>query len=300
MESRWSSGVRVWSNGVRKRELPCGRIATLPVIRELQPFIREFRLPYERFDELIAGVEMDLDTTRYTDQASLERYCYHVASVVGLLSIEIFGYRNPRCREYADALGKALQLTNILRMWGTMPPGSDLLPQADLVRHGVLEEDILQRRNSDAFRRLAAEMAQRAREFYRRARELLPAGYRAAMVAAEVMGAVYWKLLQRIERTNYDVLADEPLRLSKARKLGLFFLPGAGPRPVCPWPLTVDEPSRMNPSPAEFEATPPTPVTSSGSGARRRRPIRLIVNADDFGRSSGANRAIERAYRRVF
>jgi len=216
-------GLEQWRAETR---IACaGGLPTLPVICELQPFIREFRLPFERFDELIAGVEMDLDTTRYPDQASLERYCYHVASVVGLLSIEIFGYRNPRCREYADALGKALQLTNILRDVGNdASRGRIYLPQADLVRHGVLEEDILQRRNSDAFRRLAAEMAQRAREFYRRARELLPAEDRAAMVAAEVMGAVYWKLLQRIERTNYDVLADEPLRLSKARKLGLFFL----------------------------------------------------------------------------
>ena len=85
------------------------------VNRELQPFIAQHQLPFELFDELIRGVEMDLDIKRYETFADLEKYCYRVASVVGLLSIEIFGYTNPACRQYADHLGKALQLTNILR-----------------------------------------------------------------------------------------------------------------------------------------------------------------------------------------
>ncbi len=202
-----------------------GGVPTLPVLGELQPYIRKHRLPFQHFDELITGVEMDLDTLRYPDEAALERYCYHVASVVGLLSIEIFGYNNPRCREYADALGKALQLTNILRDVGNdAARGRIYLPLADLARYGVAPEDILQRRSSDGFRRLAAEMAQRARGFFQRARSLLPADHRSAMVAAELMGAVYWQLLRRIERTNYDVLADEPLRLTKARKISLVLL----------------------------------------------------------------------------
>ena len=202
-----------------------GGAPTLPVLGELQPYIRKHQLPFQHFDELITGVEMDLDTLRYPDEAALERYCYHVASVVGLLSIEIFGYNNPRCREYADALGKALQLTNILRDVGNdAARGRIYLPLADLARYGVAPEDILQRRSSDGFRRLAAEMAQRARGFFQRARSLLPADHRSAMVAAELMGAVYWQLLRRIERTNYDVLADEPLRLTKARKISLVLL----------------------------------------------------------------------------
>ena len=207
-------------------QLACeGGHPTLPVLREFQPFIREYRLPFARFDELFTGVEMDLDTCGYPDGAALERYCYHVASVVGLLSIEIFGYQDPRCREYADALGKALQLTNILRDVGNdAARGRIYLPAADLDRHGVAAADIFQRRSSDAFRRLAAEFAGRARAFYRRAHLLLPAGDRRAMVTAELMGAVYWQLLRRIERTNYDVLADEPLRLSKARKISLIIL----------------------------------------------------------------------------
>ena len=104
--------------------------------RELQPFIGRFRLPFGLFDELIRGVEMDLDIRRYQTWSELEQYCYRVASVVGLLSIEIFGYTNPACREYADHLGKALQLTNILRdvridADATLNPVGQLLPLGD-------------------------------------------------------------------------------------------------------------------------------------------------------------------------
>lgn len=207
------------------RQACTGSTPTLPVLRELQPFIQRYGLEFRRFDELIRGVEMDLDTLRYPDPESLERYCYHVASVVGLLSIEIFGYRDPRCREYADALGKALQLTNILRDVGNdAARGRIYLPLSDLARHGVTEEDILGRRSSEGFRRLAAEMAARARGFYRKARSLLPPDHRSSMVAAELMGAVYWQLLRRIERTNFDVLSDVPLRLTKAHKIRLVLL----------------------------------------------------------------------------
>ena len=86
-----------------------------PVNRELQPVIRQYHLPFELFDDLLKGCEMDLDIKRYENFEELELYCYRVASVVGLLSIEIFGYQNPACRDYAVYLGKALQLTNILR-----------------------------------------------------------------------------------------------------------------------------------------------------------------------------------------
>src|SRR6185369_16930457 len=92
-----------------------GQTPELVVNRELQPFIQQHHLPFRLFDELIRGVEMDLEIKRYDTYEELEKYCYRVASVVGLLSIEIFGYTRPVTREYADSLGKALQLTNILR-----------------------------------------------------------------------------------------------------------------------------------------------------------------------------------------
>ena len=105
------------------------------VNQELKPFIHQHHLPYELFDELIRGVEMDLDIKRYETYQELEQYCYRVASVVGLLSIEIFGYQNPVCRDYANHLGKALQLTNILRDVRTdAERGRIYLPLSELSR----------------------------------------------------------------------------------------------------------------------------------------------------------------------
>src|SRR5688572_14749618 len=127
------------------------------VNRELQGVIERRGLRYELFDELLRGVEMDLDINRYETLADLEPYCYRVASVVGLLSIEIFGYRNPACRDYAIHLGKALQLTNIVRDVRTdAERGRIYLPLADLKRFNVREEEILQLEYSPRFRELAA------------------------------------------------------------------------------------------------------------------------------------------------
>lgn len=209
-----------WREDVRKA---CeGGQPEITVNRELQPVIQRRHLPFALFDELIQGCEMDLDTHRYASFAALETYCYRVASVVGLLSIEIFGYRDPACRDYAVALGQALQLTNILRDVGNdARRGRIYLPLEELRRHGVSEADILAHRPSDGFRQVAAEVARRARGFYGEARQRLPEGDRGAMVAAELMGAVYWRLLLRIERSGFAVLAPEPVRLSRPHKLSL-------------------------------------------------------------------------------
>lgn len=197
----------------------------LPVNRELQPFIREFGLRYELFDALLQGVEMDLDLLAYPDYATLERYCYHVASVVGLLSVEIFGYRNPRCRDYAVALGKALQFTNILRDVGDdAGRGRIYLPREELDRQGVTPDEVLQRRASPRFTAVCRAVDARARGFYREARRLLPPDDRKSMIAAELMGGVYWRLLKKLERTGFPVLGDQPVRLGRGQKLGLVFL----------------------------------------------------------------------------
>src|SRR6185503_2002169 len=92
-----------------------GKPPQFPTNRDFQAHIAAYRLPFSLLNELISGVEMDIDVKRYETFEALEQYCYRVASVVGLLSIEIFGYKNVGCRDYADHLGKALQLTNILR-----------------------------------------------------------------------------------------------------------------------------------------------------------------------------------------
>jgi phytoene synthase len=197
-----------------------GREPTLPVLRELRPFIELYRLPFRLFDELITGVEMDLVSVRYPDPAALEKYCYHVASVVGLLSIEIFGYRNPGCRAYADALGKALQLTNILRDVGNdAQRGRIYLPLSDLKDYGVTEEEVLQGRGSERFQALAREIDRRARACFAQARQLLPPEDRESMMTAELMGAVYWELLMKLEREGFPVLGPKPARLSRAHKI---------------------------------------------------------------------------------
>jgi phytoene synthase len=207
-----------WREDVRKACV--GQPPSFAVNRELQPVIETYRLSFALFDELIRGCEMDLETKRYETMADLEQYCYRVASVVGLLSIEIFGYGNPACRAYADALGKALQLTNILRDVRTdAERGRIYLPQASLTQFAVREDEILSFQYSERFRRLAADVAGRARAFYRLARETLPKEDRRSMMAAEMMGSVYWRLLRKLEDRRFDVFGPHPTRLSKGQKI---------------------------------------------------------------------------------
>ncbi|MBM3848221.1 MAG: squalene synthase HpnD, partial [Verrucomicrobia bacterium] len=190
--------------------------------RELQPFIQECKLPFRLFDELIQGCESDLETTRYQNQEQLDLYCYRVASVVGLLSIEIFGYTNPACREYAIHLGKALQLTNILRdVRSDAERGRIYLPLDALQQHRVSEGEILRHAYSDRFRALAESMAGLARDHYATAQRLLPPEDRRSMAAAELMGSVYWKLLCKLHARGFDVLGPQRLGLGKIQKLGL-------------------------------------------------------------------------------
>jgi 15-cis-phytoene synthase len=187
--------------------------------QEFAPVIRHYHLPFAHFDELIKGCEMDLDIQRYESFEPLELYCHRVASVVGLLSIEIFGYRNPACREYAVYLGKALQLTNILRDVRTdADRGRIYLPLSELGKFSVTPDEILRHEYSERFAQLAASVAERARQFYRQARETLPAEDRRSMVAAELMGAVYWRLLLKLESLRFNVFGPQPVRLSKAHK----------------------------------------------------------------------------------
>ena len=137
-----------------------------------------------------------------------------------MLSIEIFGYRNPACRDYAVALGKALQLTNILRDVRTdAERGRIYLPMQELERCRVASEEILNFQYSPRFRDLAASVASRARQFYRVAQETLPAEDRRSMAAAELMGSVYWRLLRKLELQDFDVFGPTPASVGKAQKL---------------------------------------------------------------------------------
>ena len=207
-----------WRNDVLRA---CqGGTPQFAVNAELQPIIESYRLPFEHFDELIKGVEMDLEINRYDDYEKLELYCFRVASVVGLLSIEIFGYTDPACRQYAVYLGKALQLTNILRdVRSDAQRGRIYLPLSELARFQVEPQEILRLEYSERFRALAQNVAQRARHFYQLARQSLPERDRRSMVAAELMGSVYWRLLRKLEGQKFNVFGPRPTRLSKGQKL---------------------------------------------------------------------------------
>lgn len=198
--------------------------AKFVVNQELTPVIDQYKLSFEHFDDLIRGVEMDLDIKSYETFAELEKYCYRVASVVGLLSIEIFGYQNPACRDYAIHLGQALQLTNILRDVKTdAERGRIYLPGSELARCNVSPDEIFRGEYSTRYFQLAQSIAERAKHFYQLAQKTLPPADRKAMVAAELMGSVYWRLLRKLEREKFNVFGPHPTRLNKAQKLLLIF-----------------------------------------------------------------------------
>lgn len=195
----------------------------LPVNAEFRPFIQKYSLPFALFDELIKGCEMDLEIKRYENFDQLELYCYRVASIVGLLSIRIFGHQNPGASDYAISLGKALQFTNILRdVSNDAGRGRIYLPQSELKKFNVSEIDILEGRYTESFPALAESVAARARGFYSAARAALPPEDRRSMVAAELMGTVYWRLLEKLEQARFDVFSG-PLKLSKRQKLFIVF-----------------------------------------------------------------------------
>jgi 15-cis-phytoene synthase len=214
--------LAAWRDDARKA---CAQASPeFAVNRELMPVIARYRLPFALFDELLRGVEMDLDIRRYETHAELELYCYRVASVVGRLSIEIFGYSNPRCRDYAVYLGKALQLTNILRdVRADAVRDRIYLPLEELERFKVRPEEILNLEYSPRFRDLAASVADRARDFYSKARQTLPNEDRRSMGAAELMGSVYWRLLQKLQAQQFNVFDTTPAGVSKPQKLFLIF-----------------------------------------------------------------------------
>jgi 15-cis-phytoene synthase len=174
--------------------------------RHLLPFIREFRLPRSAFEDLIDGVAMDLEQRRYDTFEILRQYCLRVASAVGLICVEIFGYRDLHARDYAIDLGIALQLTNIIRdVRIDMERGRVYIPTEDLTRFGCREEDLRLGVVTDNVRQLLAYQGQRAKQFYEKADAALPQPDARRLVAARIMGAIYFDLLRTIERSGYDV-----------------------------------------------------------------------------------------------
>lgn len=180
-----------------------------PLAPALRQLIQEYSIARELFCEILAGVEMDLAGARFATFEQLSLYCYRVASAVGLVSIEIFGYRNPRCKEYAVALGMALQLTNILRdIDQDFQNGARIyLPDEDLQRFGVTPADLRARRHNDAFLGLLRFEAERALGYYKKAQELLPPEDRHSMLPAEIMRRVYGRLLNKMRNNGFRVFS---------------------------------------------------------------------------------------------
>jgi phytoene synthase len=188
--------------------------------RDVRVLMNKYSLSVEMLEEIIAGVEMDLSVFRYATFQDLRVYCYRVAGAVGLVSIEIFGYRNARCKEYALELGLALQMTNIIRDVGKdLQAGRIYLPQEDLARCDYSETELQNRQYNERFVRLMEFEAARAREFFSGAAAALPSEDRRTMVPAEIMSSIYRGLLRRMELDKFRVFEKE-YRLGRFEKAG--------------------------------------------------------------------------------
>jgi phytoene synthase len=198
---------------------------THPVTRALQPSLQPFGIARKQLDEVIDGMQMDLEQTRYLDFAGLRLYCRRVAGVIGELSASIFGYQDSRTLQYADELGLAFQLTNIIRDIGEdARVGRVYIPLEDLQRHGLAAHQLLAARpadqESEAFRAMMREQVARARSHYRTAFELLPDVDRRSQRPGLIMSAIYSALLDEIERDQYRVLTQR-VALTPVRKFWL-------------------------------------------------------------------------------
>jgi len=180
-----------------------------PQGRALQPVAARFALPRRAFEDLVDGVEMDLERNRYATFDELREYCWRVASTVGVICLNIFGCRHPGGRDYAMHLGLALQLTNIVRdVAADLSRGRVYLPQDEMARTGCTEAALAAGTVTPEVAALLAMQCARARAYYDRAAAALPPGEARHLVAAEIMAAIYFAILQRIERRGYDVFSE--------------------------------------------------------------------------------------------
>ena len=235
--ARWRADIAA----IYRQDGGGGLHSSNPVTLCLADHIRRLGIPQDYFDEIIAGVEMDLTIHRYATFSDLYQYCYRVASVVGLICLKIFGARAPESQTYAVNLGVAFQLTNILRdLKVDGARGRIYLPAEDLARFGCSEQDLLAGAYTPAFIKLMEFQCRRAQEYYCAAESTLPESDRQALLPAEIMRAIYHTILERIEAARYQVFArritlSPPRRLAVA--LGAWLKNTKGRRPdrnVCP------------------------------------------------------------------
>ena len=207
--------LAMWRQSLR------GEIANEPALaKPIRQLISTYPITPEMLEEIITGVEMDVDVRRYATWDELRVYCHRVASAVGLVSIEIFGYKNPQCRDYAIALGLALQMTNIIRdVAADLKADRIYLPAQDLARFHYHEEDLRNRIADSRFVQLMNFEEARAEKFFTDASRLLPSEDRRSMLPAEIMRSIYQALLRRMKLDNFRVF-EKAYRLSKLEKAG--------------------------------------------------------------------------------
>ncbi len=189
------------------------------LLNKVNRVIKNFNIPVEPFFELIKGMEADLQVSRYKDFATLYQYCFRAAATVGLMCIEIFGYKTESAKEYAVNLGIALQLTNILRdIKFDALNGRIYLPEEDLKRFGYTEDDLLNFRYNESFVELMKFECGRAREYFTKANDCFAIENRKQLFPARIMEKIYFNILQKIEQMNYNVF-HKKARVSKLKKL---------------------------------------------------------------------------------
>jgi phytoene synthase len=192
-----------------------------PLINKLSNTIQNFNIPLEPFFDLLKGMEMDLQQKRYVTFNDLQTYCYRVASTVGLMCIEIFGYRHPSAKDFAVNLGIALQLTNILRdIKKDAEKGRIYLPKEDLEKFDYNESDIFNNTYNENFQKMMKYQVERAREYFNTATACLNREDKKAMFAARAMQHIYYRMLNKIVDADYDVY-NKKIKISTAKKVGI-------------------------------------------------------------------------------
>ncbi|WP_036303111.1 presqualene diphosphate synthase HpnD [Methylotenera sp. L2L1] len=195
-----------------------------PVTKALEPVIKQFQLDEEHFHEIIDGMEMDLNFNRYEDFKQLQLYCYRVASVVGILSAQIFGFENRKTLKFAHDLGMAFQLTNIIRDVGEDARRNRIyIPLDELAKFNVTEDDILNSRESDAVKKLLEEQIERAEMYYDKALKELPTEDKKNQRVGLIMAAIYRTLLREIKIDGAEKVLNARISLGTLRKLWIAF-----------------------------------------------------------------------------
>ena len=212
--------LRFWRGEI---QLCYSAVPTHPIAIALQrAAIQPFQMTRAHLEGILTGMEMDLHASRYDTWKDLETYCYHVAGEVGLASMEIFGFKDSRHRDYAVALGEAFQLTNILRDIGVdAAKGRIYLPQEALRQYGATEADILGRRMTPELKTLFGDLAARAESRYSRASSLLDPSDSRPLIAARMMNAVYHRILKKLKRRDFPVFESPRIGLNRFEKLAV-------------------------------------------------------------------------------